>query len=167
MDTNLSGEAIWEALQAETAIMEDIPVQAHDTWQECCMAVAPVLQPLADLPVNAENFVRAKFEVLRFFRDGEWLQKILGAYPEEAFPLGMKTMFESVVSMLESLLPQLEEMLGSVNEVLESHGMSEEEFLAHETGGRFNLISLELWRAGNFTIGDLMVYQPSALFRND
>ncbi|NQV90550.1 hypothetical protein HQ487_04065 [Candidatus Uhrbacteria bacterium] len=166
-ETPITGQSIWNALRAESGFLEHIPESAHTVWEQMCEAAAPVIEPFADQLITVDSFMSAKLAILKMMIEGEWMQKILTAYPEEAFPLGMKAMFQQLVAMLEGLMEQFTQIDGNYGEILAAQGINEEQFLMHAEGGRFTLDTAIKWREGNFTIGDLATTQPSSLFRND
>ena len=160
----ITGELIWNALIGEPAFAAQVPEDAHGVWEEVCHAVVPIVEPHLGSPVDVETFLRVKFDMLTFMLDGEWTNRIIVAMTGEGL---FSTMAEMAIGMLRSSLPQFEEILGNADAFLAAQGITLEQFLAHESGGRFEQTTLERWQEGGMTIRDLLLTQPSALFRND
>ncbi len=168
MSKSLTGENIWNALQAEDEFLASVPEPGRQVWKELCLVSCPIIEPYADLPLTASNFISAKCAVLHLLVEGKWMQKILMAYPDEAFVGGKDLMVEMAGGLLEDLLSQIVAVVAEdPDRWLASLDVTEEQFLMDPRAGRLTLDTAIKWRAGGFTIGDLATTQPSAFFRNE
>lgn len=164
-EKRVTGEAIWKAMSAESTFQADVPKSAHGVFRELCDAAVEAFEPFLNQVITLEVFAEAKCATVRFLMNG-WNGKILGAYPDEVFlVLDRESFIATAEEVMEMLLVQMEEVKGQLRAMLAENGVTEEMFFASENGGRFTSETMAKWKAGGFTIGDLLITQPSSLFK--
>lgn len=154
----VTGENIWNALQGHLDLQQ-IPVAVRLLWKELCTAAVPALELLADQPVTAASCTRAQHVVFGLMVENGRGQKLAESYPGAS-----PTKVEEVVNEFVRIHQLLDQFVKEDIDVPAQLGITEEEFLACPGVGRLSRASLDRWRSGGFTIGDLLTTQPDAVF---
>ncbi len=168
MTATLTGEQIFEALKRDPSFIAETPKSCHEIWREACDQMPELLADYLDQSVTLESLFNVKMDVLRFLLDGDWMQRMIRAYPTEMLGgFDFSDLIEMLLPTMRSMIEQLEEIMGDdIYTWVEAQGINEEMFLGHPKGGRFTEATMARWKEGNFTIADLLLTQPMAIFKN-
>jgi hypothetical protein len=158
----LTGMQLWETLCADPDFF-DIPAEDHAVWLEFCEDVASTTWTWPMIALSAESFGQARHEIVHFMLERDWLDRLPGLKIRD----NIKTSMFIANSMDSDTLEGVTEFFDTFDALLASFDMTPEDYLTSNIGGRFRPETLTCWREGNMSMQDLLLMQPSALFRND
>lgn len=163
--TTVTSEAVWTKISKDPEFIQQ-PEAVREATRPFVEALPTVLVDLMDKPANLSNTMRAKVLFLRYCVDNGFIKAAVEAMPEESLGFFDR---EDLVPMLESALSgaieMADELTGDVTALLEENGLSEDDVMLGDKVG-FTPETATLYRAGELTIGRLLVTQPMIIVKN-
>lgn len=161
----INPQNVWDSINQDPKFLAE-PEYARLVLKPFIQALPEVLADLLELPANYENVVRAKYAFLQYCSENNYITAAVESTPESALgPFDRSFLKE----MLERMFAELVELLGSVLEsapdFLAAQGVTDVEVMTSSELG-LNAEVLELYNAGQLTIGQLAVMQPMIIVNN-
>lgn len=164
--TSLTAEQILGAIKAVPDFFDDTHKEVEGEWIALCEDLVTSLGDLFDAPVTMASALEARFKITERLVTFEWPRKYFDPMPSEAFDMmgsSKEKVIETMTNQLLFMGPSDQQMSVTTAGTLARLKMTEETFLIHPSGMRFNDKTLERWKQGGLTIGDLMLLQPGVL----
>jgi len=163
--TTVTSEAVWTKIGDDAEFLQQ-PEAVREATRPYVEALPNVLADSLDQPANLNNTMRAKFLFLRYCVDNGFIKAAVEAMPEEALGfLDREDMFPMLESALAGAIEMADELTGDISALLEENGVTEDEVMLSPKVG-FNTETAAMYRAGELTIGELLVAQPMIIVKN-
>ncbi len=167
VDLKAMGERVWETLQDVEAFLEEIPEgKPREVFGEFVRNVPELLKEQLDEKITFASLLKAKLTIVKATLEGDFLERLFRAYPEDAMPFSVDVILEMATSALSALIPSVEDILNDVPAYMVENGVTEEQILSHPKAGRLNRKSMAAYRAGTLTVGELLELQPWIIIKN-
>jgi len=161
MDTEiLTSQRVWDRLMAEPEFSAEITEQTSSTWQQFCNQMCFLAKTLQGGLVDARSFVLLKREIVLALIEG-WNNGLFETCVVNE--LNTSQTHGLVELCLQDEFLRLCDVLDRISVSPPWEAFDDEAFFADEKAAGFSGETLQRWRQGDMTVGDLMLMQPSAL----
>ena len=156
MGTTLTADQVWDTLMEDSEFCEVLTERTSAAWKQFCIQMCFLAETPQGSLVNARSFTLLKREIVLALLRG-WDNGLFSGYDAD------KCMRGFVELCLHDEFLRLCDVLDRISVSPPWEAFDDEAFFADEKGAGLSPETLEQWRQGDMTVGDLMLMQPSAL----